>query len=51
MPVQYRDFYLKRLINVKEKEQAEIDKSQGKMSEHTPTQKIARGPAIDGKHF
>jgi hypothetical protein len=32
MPVQYRNFYIKKLINIKEKENAEIDKAQGTMS-------------------
>jgi len=45
MPVQYRSFYVRKLINVKEKEKRQYDASSGK-TEATP-QKIAKGPAIN----
>jgi hypothetical protein len=48
MPIQYRTFYMRKLINVKEKEQAEMDKAQGKMST-TPASKVVKGPQIEGK--
>jgi len=36
---------MKKLINVKEKEEVEMDKAQGKMSS-TPTSKVVKGPQI-----
>ena len=46
MPVQYRTFYYRKLIKVKEEEKREAEKAQGKM-ESTSTDKIVRGPAIE----
>ena len=45
MPVQFRMFYMRKLINVKEKEQSDIDKSQGKMSAAS-SQKVVKGPPL-----
>lgn len=45
MPVQYRSFYIRKLVNMKEQERREYDKSQG-MNDAQP-QKIVRGPAIN----
>lgn len=44
MPISYRNFYIKKLINIKQKEQEEINKSQGKIGENTPLKKIVKGP-------
>ena len=47
MPVQYRNFYMRKLIHIKEEEQEAMDKAQGKMSGAAPEQnQIARGPQI-----
>lgn len=45
MPVQYRIFYINKLINTKEKEREEMDKAQGKVSA-TPSQKVVKGPVV-----
>ena len=45
-PVQYRMFYYRKLMKVKEEEKREVEKAQGKM-ESAPTNKIVRGPAIN----
>jgi hypothetical protein len=45
MPIQYRNFYLKKLINIKEKERSQMNSASGQR-EGTPS-KIARGPAIE----
>ena len=45
MPVQYRSFYYRKLINIREKEQGEYDKANG-LSE-APSSKIARGPGVN----
>ena len=45
MPVQFRMFYYKKLINIKEKEQSDLDKSQGKTTA-TPS-KIVKGPQLE----
>lgn len=39
MPVQFRTFYFKKLINVKEKEQESMEKSQGKTSPNSSGQR------------
>ena len=46
MPVQYRQFYIRKLINIKEKEKEQMDKDT-----KTPSQSksIARGPQIQRK--
>lgn len=44
MPVQYRTFYMRKLINSKEKEKDQYEAASRKQ-EATPS-KIARGPAI-----
>jgi len=44
MPVQYRNFYIKQFINVREKEQSDMNKAQGKMS--GPSQKVVKGPGV-----
>jgi len=46
MPVQYRSFYIKKLMNLKEKEKQQYDAASGK-NEATSQKKIARGPAIN----
>ena len=43
MPVQYRTFYIKKLVNIKEKEKRAYESS-GK-NESTP-QKVVKGPGI-----
>jgi len=45
MPIQYRTFYMRKLMNIKEKQKSQYDASQGK-NEATP-QKIVKGPAIN----
>lgn len=44
MPIQYRTFYVKKLMHMKEKEKEQYN-SQGK-SDNSP-KKFARGPAIN----
>jgi hypothetical protein len=47
MPVQYRTFYLRKLISVKEKEKADMEKSQNKVSADSySSPKIVKGPQI-----
>jgi len=45
MPVHYRTFYVKKLMNIKEKERHQADAAAGK-NESNP-QKFARGPAVN----
>jgi hypothetical protein len=45
MPVQNRNFYMRKLINIKEKEASDMDKAQGKMSAE-PSQKVVKGPPV-----
>lgn len=45
MPVQLRYFYLKKLIDVKEKEKKEMDKASGKINEGDPPKKLYQGPS------
>jgi len=46
MPVQYRSFYLRKLVNTKEKEKHNMDKASGEKD--APSQSsIVRGPGID----
>ena len=45
MPVQLRIFYLKKLVNVKEKEQKEIEKSYGKITDDSSKNKGYQGPS------
>ena len=48
MPVQYRNFYIRKLVDVKEREKAQMDKSQGMTNApSTKMPSIARGPAIN----
>ena len=47
MPVQYRNFYVKKLGNTKEKERQQMDKASGKTD--GASSKMARGPAIGPK--
>ena len=46
LPVQARNFYYKKLINVNEKDKKAYEKAKG-VQEASPQQKIARGPAIN----
>jgi len=45
MPIQYRTFYVRKLMNMKEKERLHMDKAMGK-EEASPTKAMPRGPAI-----
>jgi hypothetical protein len=45
MPVQYRTFYVHKLIKIKEKEKSQNNSSSGN-TDMSPKQKIARGPSI-----
>ena len=44
MPVQYRTFYIRKLVNMKEKERISYDKASGQ-TEAQPS-KIVKGPQI-----
>lgn len=46
MPVHYRTFYTKKLVNTKEREQKSVDSAVSKASD-SGTPSIARGPAIN----
>lgn len=46
MPVQYRQFYFRKLIAVKEKEKSDMDKAQGKMSGAVPESPVVKGPGV-----
>jgi len=43
MPVQYRTFYIKKLININEKERAKVENT-GKSD--VPSSKVVKGPPI-----
>jgi len=45
MPVQYRTFYVRKLVNVKEREQEEYKKSSG--GQDAPSSKVVKGPNIN----
>ena len=45
MPVQYRMFYIRKLMNIKDKEKHQADMSSGKND--APSQKVVKGPAIN----
>ena len=45
MPVQYRSFYLRKLVNIQDKEKASIDKSMSKQDAPSSSN-FARGPGI-----
>ena len=45
MPIQYRTFYVHKLINIKEKEKGQYNSSAGD-NDMSPKQKIVRGPSI-----
>src|SRR5512137_888871 len=45
MPVQYRTFYIRKLMNMKEKERVHMDKAMGK--EDAPSSKVVKGPQIN----
>jgi hypothetical protein len=47
MPVQYRTFYVRKLMNMKEKERISMDKAAGKEDAASSSSKIARGPQIN----
>jgi hypothetical protein len=44
MPVQYRHFYMKKLLNVKEKERDQYEQAQGKSE--ASSQKVVKGPQL-----
>ena len=46
MPVQFRNFYLKKLSNIKEKERGELDKAAG-LNQASPTSKVVKGPQLN----
>lgn len=46
MPSQYRTFYLRKLINIKEKEKADMERSQNQVSADSYAPKIVKGPQI-----
>lgn len=48
MPVQYRTFYIRKLVNIKEKEKEQMKKAQG-MADAPSTKPMARGPAITNR--
>lgn len=45
MPVQYRTFYARKLVNIKEKEESSMNKASGK-HDAQPT-RVVKGPAIN----
>jgi hypothetical protein len=45
MPVQYRNFYVGKLINVREEEKKQYEKAQGKMD--SAPSKVVKGPNIE----
>ena len=47
MPVQYRTFYLRKLINTKEKEKRDLEKASSNAKEATPQSKTVKGPGIN----
>lgn len=46
MPIQYRNFYIRKLIHVNQKEQENIEKSNSQNSSSPP---LAKGPNITRK--
>jgi hypothetical protein len=46
MPVQYRMFYIRKLINMKDKEKRDIEKASSDARE-APSSKIAKGPSLN----
>lgn len=48
MPVQYRLFYFRKLVNIKEKENAEMKRSRDGSTD-APSQKVVRGPGLPRK--
>lgn len=46
MPVQYRTFYIKKLLNIKEKERERHAKEMGQMDAPSSS-KVVRGPPIN----
>ena len=47
MPVQYRTFYLRKLINIKEREQREWDRVSSESKASTSNSNLVRGPGIN----
>ena len=47
MPVQYRSFYLRKLVNTKEKERRDLDKASSNAKEATVQPKTVKGPGIN----
>jgi hypothetical protein len=48
MPVQYRTFYVKKLLNIKEKERISMDNAMGKEGGGSSSpSKVVRGPSIN----
>ena len=45
MPVQYRNFYVKKLMNLKEREKSQYDSLSSK--NNSSSQTLARGPSIN----
>lgn len=45
MPVQYRTFYVRKLVNLKEKEKSHYESAKGKND--AQPQQMAKGPAIN----
>jgi hypothetical protein len=48
MPVQYRTFYVRKLMNMKEKERISMDKAMGKEdgASSSPS-KVVKGPSVN----
>jgi hypothetical protein len=47
MPVQYRTFYVRKLINTREKEKRDLEKASSNAREATPQSKTVKGPGIN----
>lgn len=47
MPVQYRMFYIRKLISIKEKEKNDIEKASSSAREAPSQGKIVKGPSVN----
>jgi hypothetical protein len=46
MPIQYRSFYLRKLVNIQEKQKREYEKQSGAV-EAQPQSKVVKGPGVN----
>ena len=50
MPVHYRNFCIRKLLNVREKEKEQYDKALGKQELGSSNNQMVRGPAINNNN-